>query len=146
MYQWLCNLICYRHITFWFCLREHFMILLEEHVIWTYIVYFFFTYSVSFLQRSILLDCEEQIKKLLATTFENYKSLDELSPTGLTNLFGPIPESAAPALSPAVQIFNLLYDILSLEHQKILRNYLQVGPQKFVIFWIFLCWSNACKY
>ncbi|XP_020099645.1 uncharacterized protein LOC109718055 isoform X2 [Ananas comosus] len=86
--------------------------------------------SLTRQERSILLDCEEQIKKLLATTFENYKSLDELSPTGLTNLFGPIPESAAPALSPAVQIFNLLYDILSLEHQKILRNYLQNAAAK----------------
>nr|CAD1823011.1 unnamed protein product [Ananas comosus var. bracteatus] len=67
--------------------------------------------SLTRQERSILLDCEEQIKKLLATTFENYKSLDELSPT-------------------AVQIFNLLYDILSLEHQKILRNYLQTAAAK----------------
>ncbi|CAL9112687.1 unnamed protein product [Musa textilis] len=76
-------------------------------------------------ERSILLDCEDQINNLLATTFENYKSLDELSPTGLTDIFGPIPESAAPALMPAVQIFTLLHDILSQEAQNILRNHLQ---------------------
>lgn len=78
-------------------------------------------------QRSILLDCEDQINNLLATTFENYKSLDELSPTGLTDIFGPIPESAAPALVPAVQIFTLLHDILSQEAQNILRNHLQAS-------------------
>ncbi|XP_064955439.1 uncharacterized protein LOC135607493 isoform X1 [Musa acuminata AAA Group] len=81
-------------------------------------------------ERSILLDCEDQINNLLATTFENYKSLDELSPTGLTDIFGPIPESAAPALVPAVQIFTLLHDILSQEAQNILRNHLQIAAAK----------------
>nr|XP_018678473.1 PREDICTED: uncharacterized protein LOC103978189 isoform X7 [Musa acuminata subsp. malaccensis] len=81
-------------------------------------------------KRSILLDCEDQINNLLATTFENYKSLDELSPTGLTDIFGPIPESAAPALVPAVQIFTLLHDILSQEAQNILRNHLQIAAAK----------------
>ncbi|KAG1326740.1 hypothetical protein COCNU_01G006740 [Cocos nucifera] len=81
-------------------------------------------------ERSILLDCEEQIKMLLATTFENYKSLDDLSPTGLTDMFDPILESAAPALIPAVQIFTLLHDILSHEAQNILRNYLQTAAAK----------------
>ncbi|XP_038982970.1 uncharacterized protein LOC103710660 isoform X1 [Phoenix dactylifera] len=81
-------------------------------------------------ERSILLDCEEQIKMLLATTFENYKSLDDLSPTGLTDMFDPILESAAPALIPAVQIFTLLHDILSHEAQNTLRNYLQTAAAK----------------
>lgn len=78
------------------------------------------------LQRSILLDCEDRIKSLLAVVFENYKSLDENSPTGLSDLFGPISDCAAPALAPAVQIFSVLHDILSNEAQNILRNYLQV--------------------
>jgi len=82
------------------------------------------------LQRSILLDCEDQIKNLLATTFQNYKSLDELSPSGITDLFGPVPESAAPALVPAVQIFTLLHDILSHESQNVLRKYLLVSYQR----------------
>uniref|UniRef100_A0A0D9VEN7 Uncharacterized protein n=1 Tax=Leersia perrieri TaxID=77586 RepID=A0A0D9VEN7_9ORYZ len=57
-------------------------------------------------ERSILLDCEDQIKSLLAVVFENYKSLDENSPSGLSDLFGPIPDCAAPSLAPAVQIFS----------------------------------------
>jgi hypothetical protein len=79
-----------------------------------------------FSQRSILSDCETQIESLLATVFENYKSLDENSPTGLTDHFGLAFDSAAPALDPAVQVFTSLHDILSLDAQSILRNYLQV--------------------
>ncbi|WOK98149.1 hypothetical protein Cni_G06859 [Canna indica] len=81
-------------------------------------------------ERSILLDCEDHINKLLATTFENYKSLDELSPTGLTDNFGQLPVSSAPALVPAVQIFTLLHDVLSQDAQNVLRNYLQTAAAK----------------
>ncbi|KAM0932315.1 hypothetical protein DsansV1_C46g0241501 [Dioscorea sansibarensis] len=81
-------------------------------------------------QRSIFLDCEEQIKGLLATTFENYKSLDESSPEGLTDMLFPIQDTAAPALVPAVQIFTVLYDVLSQEAQGVLRNYLQNAAAK----------------
>ncbi|XP_042440152.1 uncharacterized protein LOC122025406 isoform X2 [Zingiber officinale] len=86
--------------------------------------------SLTRQERSILLDCEDQINNLLTTTFENYKSLDELSPTGLSDTFGIILVSAAPALLPAVQIFTLLHDILSQEAQNILRNYLQIAAAK----------------
>lgn len=78
------------------------------------------------LQKSLLLDCETQIESLLANVFENYKSLDENSLTGLADLFGPMQESAAPALAPAVEVFILLHDILSQDAQTMLRNYLQV--------------------
>ncbi|KAJ6835829.1 uncharacterized protein M6B38_329840 [Iris pallida] len=86
--------------------------------------------SLTRQERSILLDCEDQIKSLLETTFQNYKSLDELSPTGLTDLFGPIQDSAAPALAPAVQIFTILNDILSQEGQNILVNHLMTAAKK----------------
>ncbi|KAL6604491.1 hypothetical protein ACP70R_042918 [Stipagrostis hirtigluma subsp. patula] len=81
-------------------------------------------------ERSIMIDCEHRIKSLLAVVFENYKSLDENSTTGLSNIFGPIPDCAAPALAPAVQIFSTLHDILSKEAQDILRNYLQTAAAK----------------
>jgi hypothetical protein len=76
-----------------------------------------------------MLDCEDRIKSLLAAVFENYKSLDEHSATGLSDIFGPISDCAAPALAPAVQIFSVLNDILSKEAQDILRSYLQVRHQ-----------------
>ncbi|KAE8812592.1 hypothetical protein D1007_10280 [Hordeum vulgare] len=81
-------------------------------------------------KRSILLDCEDRINVLLAIVFENYKSLDEHSITGLSELFGPISDCAAPALAPAVQIFSVLHDILSNEAQSILRSYLQTAAAK----------------
>lgn len=81
-------------------------------------------------EKSILLDCENQVENLLANVFENYKELDELSPTGLSESFGPPPESAAPALGPAVQLYTLLHDILAQEAQTILRNYLQKAATK----------------
>ncbi|KAI0492413.1 hypothetical protein KFK09_026684 [Dendrobium nobile] len=81
-------------------------------------------------ERSILFDCEDQIKNLLATTFQNYKSLDENSSTGLANFFGPTPETASPALTPAIKLFSLLHDILSQEGQNTLRNYFKTAAAK----------------
>ncbi|PPS03967.1 hypothetical protein GOBAR_AA16698 [Gossypium barbadense] len=80
--------------------------------------------------KGILLGCETQIESLLANAFENYKSLDEKSPTGLADLFGPTQETAAPALAPAVQVYTLLHDILSPDAQTMLRNYLQTAARK----------------
>ncbi|XP_078154490.1 uncharacterized protein LOC144549583 [Carex rostrata] len=81
-------------------------------------------------EKVILADCEDQIKKLLRETFENYKSLDEFSLTGLTDSFGPIVDSAAPALGPAVRLFGLLHDVLSPAGQDLLRNYFQNSVEK----------------
>lgn len=74
----------------------------------------------------MLLDCETQNESLLEKVFENYKSLDENSPTGLAEFFGPAKESVAPALAPAVQVYSLLHDILSQDAQTMMKNYLQV--------------------
>ncbi|XP_050204995.1 uncharacterized protein LOC126655039 [Mercurialis annua] len=86
--------------------------------------------SLTRQEKTLLLDCETQIESLLANVFENYKSLDETSPTGLANLFGPIEESTAPALAPAVEVYTLLHDILSQDAQTMLRNYLQTAAKK----------------
>ncbi|RHN58182.1 hypothetical protein MtrunA17_Chr5g0448351 [Medicago truncatula] len=86
--------------------------------------------SLTRQERSILLDCETQIERLLATVFENYKSLDENSPTGLTDHFGLASHSAAPALHPALQVYSILHDILSSDAQTILQNYLQTAARK----------------
>lgn len=85
------------------------------------------TVLIVLLQKSIFLDCETRIESLLAQVFENYKSLDENSTTGLADLFNPMQESAAPALSEAVKVYTLLHDILSQDAQTMLRNYLQVN-------------------
>ncbi|KAJ8748210.1 hypothetical protein K2173_000618 [Erythroxylum novogranatense] len=81
-------------------------------------------------EKSLLIDSETQIESLLACVFENYKSLDENSPSGLADPFGPIQESAAPALASAVKVYSLLHDILSQDAQNMLRNYLQTAAKK----------------
>jgi len=77
------------------------------------------------------MDCEIEIEKLMATVFENYKSLDENFPSGLADISCPVQVSATTALSSAVQVFTLLHDILSPEAQETLKNYLQVKYFKF---------------
>lgn len=89
-------------------------------------------FFLSFFQKNLLLDCETQIESLLANVFENYKSLDEDSPTGLADFFDPMRESAAPALAPAIQVYSLLHDILSLDAQTMLGNYFQVKLQTLI--------------
>ncbi|CAA3027510.1 Hypothetical predicted protein [Olea europaea subsp. europaea] len=86
--------------------------------------------SLTRQEKSILLDCETQVESLLADVFQNYKSLDENSPTGLNDIWGTIPEIAAPALSPAIQVFTLLHDILAQDAQIMLKNYLQTAATK----------------
>jgi len=81
---------------------------------------------MTFMQKSILLECETQVESLLANVFENYKSLDELSPTGMSDSLTTIPDAAPPALAPAVQLYCLLHDILAQDGQTILQKYLQV--------------------
>ncbi|KAM7262428.1 hypothetical protein ACFE04_000111 [Oxalis oulophora] len=81
-------------------------------------------------EKTLLLGCETQIESLLANVFENYKLLDEKSQTGLADIFGPLQESAPPALAPAVQVYTLLHDILSQEAQNMLTNYLQTAAKK----------------
>ncbi|XP_056699511.1 uncharacterized protein [Spinacia oleracea] len=81
-------------------------------------------------EKSILLDCETQVESLLANVFENYKSLDEHSSTGLTDSLTPVPETASSALGPAVQLYTLLHDILSQDAQAVLQKHLQTAAQK----------------
>ncbi|GJU31432.1 hypothetical protein Tco_1175021 [Tanacetum coccineum] len=81
-------------------------------------------------EKSLLLDCETQMESLLAIAFQNYKSLDENSSTGLSDVLSPIPETAAPALAPAVQLYTLIHDILTPDGQALLTNYLQAAARK----------------
>lgn len=81
-------------------------------------------------ERRMLVDVEDQVEQLLAMVFENYKSLDESSPSGMTETLSLVNGKAAPALVPAVKIFTILHDILSIEAQKTLCNYFQRAAKK----------------
>lgn len=88
-----------------------------------------------FLQNRILGEIEEQIEQIFAVVFENYKSLDELSPSGIIDVFRPASGVAAPVLEPAVKLYKLLHDILSPEAQNKLYSYFQVHKSTKVNAW-----------
>ncbi|PKA49118.1 hypothetical protein AXF42_Ash010803 [Apostasia shenzhenica] len=86
--------------------------------------------ALSHQENRILGEVEEQIEIILATVFENYKSLDESSPSGIVETFQPSIGTPAAALVPAVNLYKLLHDILSPEAQLKLCSYFQVAAKK----------------
>lgn len=67
----------------------------------------------------------DQIEETIALVFENYKTLDENAPSGLTDT--PTKSgSISPALKPALKLYSLLHDIQSPEAQMQLCKYFQV--------------------
>lgn len=76
-------------------------------------------------------DIEDQVKAILALVFENYKSLDESSASGMMDVFRPASGLVAPALAPAVKLYTLLHDVLSPEAQLKFCRYFQVMYSNF---------------
>ncbi|KAL3630486.1 hypothetical protein CASFOL_023470 [Castilleja foliolosa] len=87
-------------------------------------------HSLSHQEVRMLGEVSEQIEQILALVFENYKSLDELSPSGLVDAFGPATGVAAPALAPALKLYKLLHDIFLPEMQSKLCRYFQNATKK----------------
>ncbi|XP_024361658.1 uncharacterized protein [Physcomitrium patens] len=86
--------------------------------------------SLNRQEKRILVEVEEQVQQLLCLTFENYKALDEASTSGLSETFSHPTGAVAPALVPAMKLFTLMHDILSVEAQCTLRNYFKAGAWK----------------
>ncbi|XP_062100220.1 uncharacterized protein LOC133806101 [Humulus lupulus] len=86
--------------------------------------------TLSHQEKRMLGDVEEQTKDILALVFENYKSLDESSPSGMMDIFRPANGLVAPALAPAVKLYTLMHDILSPEAQLKFCRYFQAATQK----------------
>ncbi|KAA8546741.1 hypothetical protein F0562_003170 [Nyssa sinensis] len=86
--------------------------------------------TLSHQENRILGEVFDQIEKILALVFENYKSLDESSPSGMVDVFTPATGLAAPALEPALKLYNLLHDILATEAQLKLCRYFQTAAKK----------------
>ncbi|WCJ31964.1 hypothetical protein M5689_013412 [Euphorbia peplus] len=85
---------------------------------------------LSHQENRILGEVEDQIQHILALVFENYKSLDELAPSGMMDTFGPSSGRAAPALAPAVKLYTLLNDMLISEVQLKLCRHFQAAAKK----------------
>ncbi|XP_058097001.1 uncharacterized protein LOC131242416 isoform X2 [Magnolia sinica] len=86
--------------------------------------------TLSHQENRILGEIEEQIEQIIALVFENYKSLDESTPSGMMDIFRPATGSPAPALVPAIKLYTLLHDILSPEAQLKLCGYFQAAAKK----------------
>ncbi|KAL4566068.1 hypothetical protein LXL04_030178 [Taraxacum kok-saghyz] len=86
--------------------------------------------ALSHQENRILGEIDEQIEQILALVFENYKSLNEQSPSGIMDIFTPATGLAAPVLEPAVKLYKLLHDILSPEAQNKLYSYFQAAAKK----------------
>ncbi|KAJ8765800.1 hypothetical protein K2173_014922 [Erythroxylum novogranatense] len=86
--------------------------------------------ALSHQENRIFGEVEDQIHQVLALAFENYKSLDELSPSGMMDVFAPATGLAAPALAPAVKLYTLLHDILTPEAQLAFSRYFQAAARK----------------
>ncbi|KAI5654995.1 hypothetical protein M9H77_32182 [Catharanthus roseus] len=86
--------------------------------------------TLSHQENRILGDIVDQLEQIFALVFENYKSLDESTPSGIMDVFRPATGVAAPVLKPAVQLYSLLHDILSPEAQNKLYSYFQAASKK----------------
>lgn len=86
--------------------------------------------SLSHQENRLLGETKDEIEQILTLTFENYKSLDESSFSGIVEVFRPASSHAAPALEPAVKLYKLLHDILSPEAQTSFCHYFQVAAKK----------------
>ncbi|KAG9137431.1 hypothetical protein Leryth_020632 [Lithospermum erythrorhizon] len=86
--------------------------------------------TLSHQENRILGEIEDQLEQMFSLTFENYKSLDELAPSGIMDVFRPAVGLPAPALEPAVKLYSLLHDVLSPEAQSKLCSYFQAAAKK----------------
>lgn len=87
-------------------------------------------HTLSHQEARILGEVSEEVEEILTLVFENYKSLDESSASGIVDVFGPATGAAAPALTPALKLYKLLHDILSPEAQSKLCRYFQNATKK----------------
>ncbi|EOA22210.1 hypothetical protein CARUB_v10002794mg [Capsella rubella] len=78
----------------------------------------------------LLGEIDEQVQQILALTFENYKSLDETSFSGIKDVFEPPTGIPAPAIAPAIKLYGLLNDVLNPEAQLRLCRYFQAASKK----------------
>ncbi|TYJ45909.1 hypothetical protein E1A91_A02G088100v1 [Gossypium mustelinum] len=86
--------------------------------------------ALSHQENRILGETKDQIKQILSLVFENYKSLDESSFSGIMDVFEPATGLVAPALEPAIKLYMLLHDVLSPEAQTNLCHYFQAAARK----------------
>ncbi|KAL1201250.1 hypothetical protein V5N11_031031 [Cardamine amara subsp. amara] len=86
--------------------------------------------ALSHQENRIMNEIKDQIEQILKLVFENYKSLDESSFSGMVDVVSSATGVPAPALTPAVKLYMLLHDVLSPEDQTNLCHYFQAAARK----------------
>lgn len=86
--------------------------------------------TLSHQENRILGEIVDQAEQTLSLVFENYKSLDESSLSGMMEIFRPATGLAPPALEPAIKLYTLIHDIFSPEVQLQLCKYFQAAARK----------------
>ncbi|KAL8160420.1 hypothetical protein V2J09_001957 [Rumex salicifolius] len=86
--------------------------------------------DLSHKENRILGEVLDKLEQILSVVFENYKSLDESSCSGLADGFGPPTGLVSPALAPAVKLYTLIHDEFSSEAQLKLCRYFQAAAKK----------------
>ena len=79
---------------------------------------------------AILSRVENATESLLARCFENYYSLQENAPNGLLDGGVAAAEQPAPALQPAVELCNILRDVLKPGDQQWLTDRFKVAAKR----------------
>ncbi|CAN8299058.1 unnamed protein product [Cochlearia groenlandica] len=85
---------------------------------------------LSHQENRLLGEISEQVQHILASTFENYKCLDESSFVGIKTVFEPPIGIPAPAIAPAIKLYGLLNDMLGQEPQLRLCRHFQAASKK----------------
>ncbi|WZZ00789.1 hypothetical protein YC2023_073117 [Brassica napus] len=85
---------------------------------------------LSHQENRLLGEIDEQIQQILASAFENYKSFDELSFSGMRDVFESATGTPAPAIESSVKLYALLNDVLTPEAQLKLCRYFQAASKK----------------
>lgn len=71
--------------------------------------------ALSHQENCILGGIDDQVELILALVFENYKFIDESSPSGMLDVFVSAIGNAASTLELAIKLYTLLHDILTSE-------------------------------
>uniref|UniRef100_A0A7C9EE15 Uncharacterized protein n=1 Tax=Opuntia streptacantha TaxID=393608 RepID=A0A7C9EE15_OPUST len=86
--------------------------------------------ALSNQEKRILGESLEKVEEILSLVFENYKSLDETSLSGLDDVFKAATGVVAPAMAPAIKLYGLQHDMMSSEARLRLCKYFQVAAKK----------------
>ncbi|CAO2828235.1 unnamed protein product [Amaranthus hypochondriacus] len=86
--------------------------------------------TLSHQEKRIYGEMCDKVEEILALVFENYKSLDESSLSGLDDVSNSATGRVAPAIAPAIKLYGLQHDLQSPEVRLKFCKFFQVAAKK----------------